>query len=765
MLPFNMGAGGASGVDTGDIPASLRFRGAQYLSRTPSSAGNSKTWTWSGWVKRGALGSTQIVFQAGTDGNNFLYGCYFNSSNNLVFADGVQGGGSACARTTSAVFRDPTSWLHVVVRFNASATDVKIYVNGVEQAATGTQPSNVDYSISNTVEHRLGRAWGVNTSYFDGYLSRIAFVDGQALTPSSFGYQNTEINEWVSKSQAQVKAVVDAGGTNSFMLDFDDGTSLTTLGYDKSSKGNNWTLNNFSLTAGTSYDYMLDVPGNSFATLNPTDMYGAFTLSAGNLHSAMASAANGNTRLTLLCKSATYVEYINNATTASNTAFGIGIALTSKQISQCDGVGGQAGVYGFYASNLSWLANGAGANIGSGGTVAAGTIMQIAYDPVAQKMWVGKNNVWYDSSFGTTGDPSTGANPTFSGLSGEFAIYLNNYANNGDLTAGQAPLHASATYHSAAGGYFRYAPPTGFKALCQRNMPDPAILNPENGFVSVIATEDNIYSTLASARSGWADYVDILKNRAAAESWAWQFSHDSSNEYAVSASSLVRQAKRTQSGSNNWVGYSIRIGATYGTAAGSVSHTNGAATTITHNIGKSARQLILLFNRAGGSAVPVYHPDLTSGELLDLCTTAADAASTAITSVGTNSFQIGSGVATGTYDYLVCSEISQFFDLGKWTGNAAADGAYYNADHKPKMLYAKSLSTTDDHRVYDDLRPGYNVQGGVVLANTNAAETTAAEMDITAFGMKARIATTPNAAQTYVTASWASVASKYSLAR
>ena len=130
-----------------------------------------------------------------------------------------------------------------------------------------------------------------------------------------------------------------------------------------------------------------------------------------------------------------------------------------------------------------------------------------------------------------------------------------------------------------------------------------------------------------------------------------------------------------------------------------------------------------------------------------------------------NSFQIGSGVATGTYDYLVCSEISPVLRSWKMDGNAAADGAYYNADHKPKMLYAKSLSTTDDHRVYDDLRPGYNVQGGVVLASTNAAETTAAEMDITAFGMKARIATTPNAAQTYVTASWASVASKYSLAR
>lgn len=758
--------GGTSGVDTGDIPASLRFRSAAsaYLSRTPGSAGNRKTWTWSGWVKRGALGSTQIIFQAGADGNNFLYGCYFNSSDKLVFSDGAQGGGSICARTTDAVFRDPTSWLHIVVQFNAAATSAKIYVDGVEQTATGTQPANVDYSISNTVEHRIGRAWGVNTSYLDGYLSRICFVDGTALTPDSFGYLNTEINEWVSKSQSAVKAVVDAGGTNSFMLDFDDATSLTTLGYDKSSKGNNWTLNNFSLTAGTSYDRMLDVPGNSFATLNPLDALGTLTLSEGNIKGTQAAASHQNRKgsMALPTSGKWYWELESGSTTGASSIVSYGLA---KTIAALNAQGGSTGIFCMQNDANHDIFNETTNVLSTGSTVAAGVIRQVAYDADSGKLWFGEANVFASSTDLTSGNPSAGTNPCMTLAAGEYFPYMCCYANSFWQNFGQAPLHASATYHSAAGGYFRYAPPTGFKALCQRNLPDPAILNPENGFVSVIATEDNIYSTLAAARSGWTDYVDILKNRAASESWAWQFSHDSSNEYAVAASSLVRQAKRTQSGSDNWVGYSIRVGAACGTAAGSVSHTNGAATTITHNVGVSARQLILLFNRAGGSAVPVYHPDLTSGELLDLCTTAADAASTAITSVGTNSFQIGSGVATGTYDYLVCSEISQFFDLGKWTGNASADGAYFDAGHKPKMLYAKALSTTDDHRVYDELRPGYNVQGGVVLANTNAAETTTAEMDITAFGMKARIATAPNAAQTYVTASWASVASKYSLAR
>ena len=761
MLPFNMGAGGASGAYTGDIPASLRHRrsGSCYSQRTPPTAGNRLVWTYSVWFQRGSLGTPQWLLDAGTDGNNES-GIVLEANDTLQIYNYVAASYGKWI-ITNAVCRDPSSFYHLVVSSNGT-TWFKVYLNGVELTSfstnTGTNGTNWFFNSSSYFMRAGARFNG--TGHFDGQIARECFVADSALAASDFGYFNTETNEWVTKTATQVKAIVDAGGANSSMRDFDDATSLTTLGYDKSSKGNNWTLNNFSLTAGASYDRMLDVPGNSYCTLNPL-FHGS---------SSAPVPTNGNLNLSAGGVGVNVVYHGTHGVTSGKWYFEITAGDIATSVGWATGamvVGSNytatsSGAFGrsYYGNTGQKYDN--GTNSAYGATYTTNDVIGVALDLDAGKLYFSKNGTFQNS-----GDPIAGTGFAFSGLSGQFLPIFGaaDQYTPGSINFGQAPLHASATYHSAAGGYFRYAPPTGYKALCQRNMPDPAILNPENGFVSVAATEDNIYSTLASARSGWTDYVDILKNRAAAESWAWQFSHDSSNEYAVSASSLVRQAKRTQSGSNNWVGYSIRIGATYGTAAGSVSHTNGAATTITHNIGKSARQLILLFNRAGGSAVPVYHPDLTSGELLDLCTTAADAVSTAITSVGTNSFQIGSGVATGTYDYLVCSEISQFFDLGKWTGNAAADGAYYNADHKPKMLYAKSLSTTDDHRVYDDLRPGYNVQGGVVLANTNAAETTAAEMDITAFGMKARIATTPNAAQTYVTASWASVASKYSLAR
>ncbi len=733
-------------VDTGDIGHSLRFRGAQYLNRTPGGAGSRRILTYSAFLKVSPSAAMQRIF-VGNDTGSSVFNIAINASNQLEIVD--FGGAYQIRGISTRLFRDPTAHIHLVIALDTNqatfANAVKAWVNNEQITSWGTSTYSGahDMQMNDTRMQGIGvyLSGGVPTSTFDyygGYLSRACLVDGTALTPSSFGYLNTDINEWVSKSQSEVKAVVDAGGTNSFMLDFDDATSLTTLGYDKSSKGNNWTLNNFSLTAGTTYDHMLDVPGNSYAVLNPLNAYPGFlseanlklTSAGANWFSAGSSQAVGSGRW--------YCEVTPAA--AGATGFMVGISPASQGLLAAGAFPGSAALgWGYYSITGQKFNNGVATAYGA--TYTSGDVIGVALDMDAGTLVLYKNGV----SQGTAA----------TGLSGDYLPACSVYDSGEVLyfNAGQRP--------------FAYAPPTGFLALCQANLTDvaAAVLNPTDGFVAVTATEDNIDSTLASARSGWSDFVDVKKNLAAVESWAWQFSHDSTNEYAVSASSLVRQAKRAMSGSNTWEGFSIRIGASYGTAAGSVSHTNGVATTITHNIGVSARQMILLFNRAGGTAVPMYHPDLTSGELLDLCTTAADAASTAITSVLTNSFQIGSGVATGTYDYLVCSELSGLFDLGKWTGNASADGAYYDAGHKPSVLYAKALSTTDDHRVYNALRPGYNVIGGVVLANTTAAETTAAEMDFTSRGMKARITTTPNAAQTYVTASWASVAGKYSLGR
>jgi len=191
----------AAGAPTGyTIDRSVRFNSADsaYLNRTPASAGNRKTWTWAGWVKRSALGGEDKLFTAGS-GSNITY---------MSFGDNVTDGftfarytGSHTFRlSTTQVFRDPSAWYHIVLAVDTSqATDtnrVKLYVNGTQVTVftTATYPAqNGEYEINNTNEHRIGDGTGSysGAGQFDGYLADVQFIDGQALDPTSFGSLTT----------------------------------------------------------------------------------------------------------------------------------------------------------------------------------------------------------------------------------------------------------------------------------------------------------------------------------------------------------------------------------------------------------------------------------------------------------------------------------------------------------------------------------------------------------------------------------------------
>jgi hypothetical protein len=237
------------------ISNSLRFQSAssQYLARTPASAGSRTAWTWSGWVKRGSLSNDFQLFGVYTSSTNYhIFG--FNPSNQIQ-ATLVNAGVTLYNSISSAVYRDPSSWYHIVLVFDttqAIAIDrIKIYVNGVQITSFTTQVTglqNQDGLVNNNQSHDLGR-YGGASQYFDGYLSEVNFIDGQALTPSSFGTTDTTTGQWVAKKYTG------SYGTNGFYLPFSNGTSTTTLGNDGSGNANHWTLNNFSL--GPTSDYCL----------------------------------------------------------------------------------------------------------------------------------------------------------------------------------------------------------------------------------------------------------------------------------------------------------------------------------------------------------------------------------------------------------------------------------------------------------------------------------------------------------------------------
>ena len=258
---------------------SLRFRSSAsaYLNRTPASAGNRKTWTWSGWVKRGALssGSYMDLFTALSGANDFTEVRFHWNANDdtLVFTDVA--GGTTYGTYSTNVYRDPSAWYHVVCSVDTTqATNtnrVKLYVNGVQvtqNAASGGYPlQNTNTSVNATVEHRHG---GIATygRYFDGYMDEINFIDGQALTPSSFGTSNG-LGVW------QPIRYGGSYGTNGFYLPFTvDRTQLsyafnTTPSYLTSSTAGIMPLGNTTWSIEC-YTWFNSVPSSNVALIANT---------------------------------------------------------------------------------------------------------------------------------------------------------------------------------------------------------------------------------------------------------------------------------------------------------------------------------------------------------------------------------------------------------------------------------------------------------------------------------------------------------------
>jgi hypothetical protein len=154
------------------------------------------------WVKRGTLGAIQGLI-AGYDGvSGFATQLYFTASDTLEFDLG--GTSNQYPLITTQVFRDPSAWYHIIVSIDttqATASDrVKLYVNGSQVTAFGTasypaQNVLTQYAVNNA-NNRIGSFWNGGSTFLDGYLTEINFIDGQALTPSSFGSTNALTGVW-----------------------------------------------------------------------------------------------------------------------------------------------------------------------------------------------------------------------------------------------------------------------------------------------------------------------------------------------------------------------------------------------------------------------------------------------------------------------------------------------------------------------------------------------------------------------------------------
>jgi hypothetical protein len=300
------------------IERSLRFNASDsaFCSRTPASTSTTTTWTWSAWVKRSTLGAKGL-FGAFYGNASRYFLLRFSSSDQIDIFGGDYSTSSTTTNVslvTTSVYRDLSAWMHIVFAYdttNGTASDrACLYVNGVRVTAFSTAtypgPSSATFVNYNTATHYIG-AWWTGSEFFDGYLADIHFIDGQALTPSSF----TEVS--ATTGQLIPKAYTGSYNTNGFHLPFSDNSTTAALGTDTSGNGNTWTVTNMSALSGT-----VDSAGGAKPVQNTTDAYG---LVAGS--GARTDALSANLQIALpLYTSITDLSPLAQATTSTtgNTA-------------------------------------------------------------------------------------------------------------------------------------------------------------------------------------------------------------------------------------------------------------------------------------------------------------------------------------------------------------------------------------------------------------------------------------------------------------
>ena len=456
ILPGNVASATAS--TTYDVDNSCRFNDGDsaYMTRAFDAAQTSTSiFTISVWVKRGILGTRQSIFAAYDGSSEAGDDLEFETDDTLSY----NGSGSSSSKlnTTSAVFRDPSAWYNIIVARNSGASgaanQVKIYVNGVLQTLSANGGCDTSQFLRNGLNSRIGSNQSGGDYFVDMYMAEFVAIDGQMLDHTSFGeFDSDSPTIWKPKDPSGLTF-----GDNGFYLDFEDSGDL---GDDESGNTNDFTESNLDAT-----DQATDTPTNNFATLNPLDnYYGGATFAEGNCK--VTTSANSVSTSTIgVSKGKWYFEAKMTNISSMSAVIGITDAPQLASDAELGTTSTQWAMYGDSSSNL--LGNGGWSYWGTAYT--EGDIMGVALDMDNNRLYIAKDNTWMASADPTDGtnaiDITTNTGLMFPavGAYGNALYWEVNFGN---------PSYANSSDAADADGYgaFEYAPPTGYYAICTKNL-------------------------------------------------------------------------------------------------------------------------------------------------------------------------------------------------------------------------------------------------------------------------------------------------------
>ena len=787
--PFGAGAlqffSGGADFYPHTINQSLRFENsdASYLSRTHT-AGNRQTFTLSVWFKRSDIGSSgsKYFLHTSTSGSAAGAYLYMTSTGTLTYYDT-----STTICTTTEVFRDDAAWYNIIfaVDFTQStgSNRVKIYVNGTQQTVTFTDDKSTSFNsyFNSNITHYISTTPAANA--MDGYLAEMNFIDGQQLTPSSFG--ETKEGIWIPKDTSDLTF-----GTNGFRLTFEGTgtgttsqgtTAQTNIGDDQSGGGHNWAV-----TSIVSTDVVLDSPTNNFCTYSSLDR-NAFNnsfISQGNLNVAdyVSSAALTIGGTMSMRSGKWYFEILRKA--AVNGGYW-GIIREDKFAGQSStgATGTSSGDYAYYVQfNGSLIKNG---STTSSFLTAFSTddIIQVAYDADTGKVWFGRNNTW-----GGSGDPANGTNEAgtvdsysnygykvWTSVIGNAFSYEQASLNCGQDSSFAGEITAGGNADGNGIGDFKYAPPSGFLALCTANLPNPGI-DPAAGD----KPEDYFNTKLFTGNAGTQSITGVGFQ----PQWLWIKRRDSSpTEHALfdivrgagkSLKSNTTTAEQTQTdsvtsldsdgfslGDNTEAGPDVNYtsGGSYVAwnwlAGGSASSNSDGSITSSVSANTEAGFSIVTWTGTGSNATVghglgvapsviigkvrsrtdnwiVGHHEISSSPWNN--TVFLNVTDSIYTNAAywNNTAPTSSVFTTGTWwygseDYVAYCfhSVDGYSKVGSYTGNGSSDGTFIYTGFRPAWILQKRTDSADSWHILDNKRVGYNPNNWRLYPNVANAETTA----------------------------------------
>jgi hypothetical protein len=775
------------------INQSLRFDGSSStLHRTPSAAGNRRTWTWSCWFKRSVLNTYQNLF--GTDYNTSgNYGGYIGIlDNNKLRVYSNLSGSVQMHIDVDMLFRDVSSFYHLLVAFDsteASAGDrVKVYVNGslVTYTTTTAPALNLQGQLNDSERHDVGSFYVNNspTWHWNGYMAEVYFIDGTALDPTSFG--ETINGVWVPKAYSG------SYGTNGFYLSFADSSAI---GDDLSGNTNDFTATNLAAS-----DVVPDSPTNNFCTWNSLQPQGAAqttnTLSEGNLKAGNNANAYGQSMGSMSVLSGKwYTEtYINDT---GYPSWHIGWTYGSRFEAFTGGTNDDeffAGFGYFTGSNVYFSSFGttyAALQVAYSGLHTAGDapttgdVIGCAADFDNGKFWWSINGEWVDVGSGA-GDPANDSNPAQTYTVATYADYYKspwvmNYNGSFILNAGQDSTFAGAITaggNSDENGYgdFKYAPPSGFLALCSANLPELNI-GPNSD-----EQADDYFNTVVYTGNGTAiasggisvtgvnfqpDWV-WLKSRTNAydnmlfdsvrgplkiiksNSTAAEITSNTENLDSFDADGFTYGSELSGNASGashvawNWKAGGTAISNTDGSitsqvsaapdagfAVGTYTGNATAGATIGHSLGEIP-EMVIVKRRTNARDWAVYHKDQsatpTNAYMLLNSTAAVGVGSTAWNNGTFTSsvFTIGShelvNFSGDSYVFYAFRGIDGHSKCGSYVGNGSANGTFIYTGFRPAWVMVKGAGNTYSWYINDSTRDTFNHTDAELVANSSSAE-------------------------------------------